>query len=59
MKIQFKTDNAAFEYDKSEISYKEEEISRILCKIARQVESGNTRGLVIDINGNRIGEWEI
>ena len=53
MKIQFETINAAFE------NYKEGEISRILCSIARKIESGSTSGNVIDINGNTIGNWEI
>ena len=52
MKIDFDTDNAAFEY-------KEMEIARILCKIARQIESGATSGKVLDINGNTIGSFEI
>lgn len=53
MKVTFKTENAAFEDNK------EAEIARILCKVARQVESGSTSGKVLDINGNTIGEYEI
>ena len=53
MKIEFKTDNQAFE------DYKEGEIARILCKIARAIENGSTSGSVMDINGNRIGKWEV
>jgi hypothetical protein len=53
MKIQFETVNAAFE------DYREGEISRILCSIARKIESGSTSGNVVDINGNTIGKWEV
>ena len=53
MKVQFNTDNAAFEENA------QEEISRILCKIARQVETGSEAGAVIDYNGNKIGRWDI
>ena len=53
MKVQFDTDNAIFEVNAHE------EIARILCKIARQVETGATSGNVIDINGNTIGKWEV
>ena len=52
MKLQFKTDNAAFEY-------LEGEVARILCSIARKIESGSTSGKVIDTNGNAVGEWEL
>ena len=53
MKVQFKTDNAAFE------DYKEGEIARILCSIARKIKAGSTSGKVTDINGNAIGEYEV
>lgn len=52
MKVEFKTDNAAFE------DYKEGEIARILCEVARKIESGNTSGKVMDANGNSVGEYE-
>lgn len=52
MKVEFKTDNAAFE------DYKEGEIARILCQIARKIEAGSTEGKVIDLNGNTVGEYE-
>jgi hypothetical protein len=51
MKIQFGTDNAAFEM------YGDQEVRRILEEIANKVESGYRNGLIIDINGNNIGNW--
>lgn len=47
----FNMDNAAFE-DLSETP-------RILKDIADKVELGMESGLIRDINGNMIGEWEI
>jgi len=52
MRVEFKTNNSAFECF-------EDEIARILCSIARKIESGSTSGKVIDANGNSIGEWEV
>ena len=63
MKIQFSTEGAAFrdEYESSTMNdiYTREEVSRILKKIASLVESGISYGSVMDINGNKIGEWSI
>lgn len=53
MKIQFSTGNAAFE------EYGDVEVRRILEKIADQVEHGHDHGSIMDINGNKIGEWSI
>lgn len=63
MKIQFTTGGAAFgsEYETDEANsiYKGQEIIRILQKIIRQVEDGYEDGAIMDINGNKIGKWEI
>ena len=49
-KIEFKTKSAAFEDKKYEIA-------RILREIADDIESGRTRGTVMDINGNKVGTY--
>lgn len=63
MKIQFSTENAAFKsLDGNEVMddiYKRKEVARILKRITAYVESGNDDGLIMDINGNKIGEWSI
>ena len=63
MKIQFSTEGAAFkdEYEDEAINniYKRQETARILKKIASYVESGTDYGAIMDINGNRIGNWEL
>ena len=64
MKIEFRTSNAAFQsgYGGDDILdniYKRQEIVRILKKIASHIESGSNDGIVMDINGNNIGSWEL
>ena len=36
-----------------------QEVIRILQKIEKQVEEGCDHGSIVDINGNKIGSWEI
>ena len=52
LKIEFETDNSAFNDPATEIS-------RILMIIAKSVANGNTAGSIRDINGNRIGQYDI
>lgn len=35
------------------------EVSRILCEIAGQMDSGRTHGSCRDINGNAVGDWHL
>ena len=53
MKIEFTTGNAAFD------KYGDVEVKRILEKIIEQVELGYSQASIMDINGNKIGEWEL
>ena len=55
MKIEFSTGNAAFD-EECGGSLKYETI-RILREICEKIEMGCTEGSIIDINGNKIGEW--
>ena len=52
LKIEFETENAAFEH-------REAETARILREIAGRVVLGSTEGSIHDINGNRIGQYEL
>lgn len=52
--LKFKTGNDAFSNGN-----KENEIARILNKVITQVDNGDDEGKIIDINGNKIGEWSI
>jgi len=51
-KLEFGTDNAAFEY-------REAETARILREIAGWIVHGKTTDLLHDINGNIIGRYEL
>lgn len=53
MKIEFSTDNAAFDDDYNKM----DEIRRILSDIALKVSYGTISGVIMDRNGNKIGEW--
>ena len=63
MKIQFSTEGAAFkdEYADKTMNdiYVRQETARILKKIASHIESGSNYGSIMDINGNKIGTWEL
>ena len=62
MKIQFNTDGAAF-YDEYEDyltnkDIKEREVVRILTKIINEIKMNDAdHGPIMDINGNKVGEW--
>ena len=57
MKIQFSTEGAAF----IEYGYlgRAEEIKRILDTISEKVELGHEDGVIMDVNGNKIGGWSL
>jgi hypothetical protein len=61
MKIEIKTGNAAFHDDDTEgdCYVTAAELDRIFGQISRAVAEGRTDGKVIDINGNKCGEWRI
>jgi hypothetical protein len=65
MKIEFSTDNDAFigPYENDPISekiYKERMIINILQNIIYQIEiDDKDHGSIMDINGNKIGEWSL
>lgn len=54
MNVKFRTSGAAFDED-----YLHIEAGRILKQIAEDVENGAECGLILDINGNVIGEWSL
>lgn len=52
-KLQFRTDNAAFQDDGGAMY----EIERILRQVSGAVSHAATKGVIFDVNGNRIGSW--
>lgn len=64
MKIQFSTSGAAFRDDYADDItnkiYTEKEVIRILQSIIYDIEVDDLdHGAIIDINGNKIGSWEM
>lgn len=59
-KCEIKTGNAAFcdPYTGEENNMDEAlELKRILKKICEKLEYGETSGTIMDINGNKVGQW--
>lgn len=63
MKIKFSTSGAAFQDEYADEMtndiYTRSEVVRILKKITKQIDDGEDYGSIIDINGNKIGEWSL
>lgn len=63
MKISFQTNNAAFKDPDGMKSfddvYRNREVIRILNNIIEDIMVGCDCGSIMDINGNKIGEWSI
>ena len=55
-KLKIETNNAAFEGDTTE---KTKEVVRILKDAILKLEQGNDRGILLDINGNLVGEFRL
>jgi hypothetical protein len=62
MKIEFNTDNDAFKDactgEETRASFWSE-YTRIIAKINDQIASGQKYNSILDINGNKIGEWSL
>ena len=62
MKIQFNTESAAFKdirtMEDDDWTFRSECL-RILDKIKVQINQGCNHGPIMDINGNKIGSWEL
>lgn len=62
-KMEFETSGTAFgsEYDPEYIQTvdKVKEINRIFQELSIKVAGGYTSGSIMDINGNKIGEWSL
>lgn len=50
--IDINTDNSAFED-------RDEEINRILVRVVSSIKNGRVGGSIIDINGNKVGRYEV
>ena len=62
MKIEFSTDSAAFKdpyTGEDDVDFRVLECKRILKQITFMVHCHYTEGSILDINGNKIGEWSL
>ena len=63
MKIEFNTDSAAFKDEYADESTNDmitrDEVVRILSVIITYIRCGDDYGPIMDINGNKIGEWSL
>lgn len=60
LKINIKTGNEAYSDENENITYEGRYALRAdLNKIAEDIANGKDYGSVIDINGNKVGEWEL
>lgn len=60
LKINIKTGNAAYSDENENITYEGRYALRAdLNKIAEDIVDGKDNGYIIDINGNKVGEWEL
>ena len=64
-KCEIRTGGAAFHSEKSEMDpfldreIVGQEVSRLLKKIAMEIQRGSDYGSIIDLNGNKVGEWSL
>ena len=59
LKLEIKTGGAAFSEDEVLTYEGRSEIARLLRKISVQIETGDSDGVIIDINGNKVGRWNL
>lgn len=63
MKIEFKTSGAAFQNEYEDEATNDylarDEVVRILEGIAANIRYGYDHGSIMDINGNKIGNWSL
>lgn len=59
LKLEIKTGGAAFSEDDVLTYEGRYEVARLLRKISAQIEQGVDDGVIMDINGNKVGRWSL
>lgn len=59
LKLEIKTGGAAFSEDDVLTYEGRSEIARLLRKISVKIETGDSDGVIMDINGNKVGRWTL
>ena len=57
-KVEFTTGGSAFR-DEDGYDSSNHEVRRILRVISEKLENGYTKDIIMDINGNKVGEWKL
>ena len=59
LRLEIKTDNAAFSEDEVLTIEGRYEVARLLRDVAMKIENFHESGKIMDVNGNRCGEWNL
>nr|DAH72697.1 MAG TPA: hypothetical protein [Bacteriophage sp.] len=59
LKIEIKTGGAAYSEDDVLTTEGRYELQRNLMDICRQITNGCNEGYIMDINGNKVGNWSV
>lgn len=59
LKIEIKTGNAAYSEDGVLTTEGRYELQRNLMDISRKLTNGYDSGVIMDINGNKVGKWSV
>lgn len=59
LRLEIKTDNAAFSEDEVLTIEGRYEVARLLRDVAMKIENFHESGKIMDVNGNRCGEWSL
>lgn len=59
LKIEIKTGGAAYRDENGELDRSACELRRNLKGITEKLENGYQSGYIMDINGNKVGKWEL
>lgn len=59
LKIEIKTDGSAYSEDDILTMEGRYELQRNLMDISRKLTNGYDSGVIMDINGNKVGNWSV
>lgn len=59
LKIEIKTGNAAYSENGVLTTEGRYELQRNLMDICREITNGYDNGVIMDINGNKVGTWSV
>ena len=59
LKIEIKTGNAAYSENDVLTTEGRYELQRNLMDICREITNGYDNGVIMDINGNKVGTWSV